>query len=70
MSKEFTLTKEQAEEFYAEHKESEFFETLVTNMSRFVHDRSYIINPAVYLNALSLKQVRTVEIPHNFNNYN
>ena len=36
MSKEMTLSKEQAEEFYAEHKDEEFFETLVTNMTRFV----------------------------------
>ena len=36
MSKEITLSKEQAEEFYAEHKGTEFFETLVTNMTRFV----------------------------------
>ena len=36
MSKEMTLSKEQAEEFYAEHKDAEFFETLVTNMTRFV----------------------------------
>ena len=36
MSKEMFLTKEQAEDFYAEHKDSEFFEDLVTNMSRFV----------------------------------
>ena len=36
MSKEMTLSREQAEAFYAEHKDAEFFETLVTNMSRFV----------------------------------
>ncbi|XP_068752060.1 thioredoxin domain-containing protein 3 homolog isoform X3 [Montipora capricornis] len=33
MSKEMTLSREQAEAFYAEHKDAEFFETLVTNMS-------------------------------------
>ena len=36
MSKEITLSREQAEAFYAEHKDSDFFETLVENMSRFV----------------------------------
>lgn len=36
MSKEITLSREQAEVFYAEHKDSDFFETLVENMSRFV----------------------------------
>ncbi|XP_032239507.2 thioredoxin domain-containing protein 3 homolog isoform X3 [Nematostella vectensis] len=33
MSKEMHLTREQAEEFYSEHKDQEFFDTLVTNMS-------------------------------------
>jgi len=33
MSKEMTLSREQAEEFYTEHKDAEFFETLVTNMT-------------------------------------
>ena len=36
MSKEINLSREQAESFYAEHKDSDFFETLVTNMTRFV----------------------------------
>lgn len=36
MSKEITLSREQAEAFYAEHKGSDFFDTLVENMSRFV----------------------------------
>lgn len=36
MSKEMTLSREQAEHFYEEHKGSDFFETLVTNMTRFV----------------------------------
>ena len=36
MSKEITLSREQAEAFYAEHKDTDFFETLVTNMTRFV----------------------------------
>ena len=36
MSKEITLSREQAEAFYAEHKGSDFFETLVENMTRFV----------------------------------
>lgn len=47
MSKEMTLSREQAEEFYVEHKDAEFFETLVTNMTRFVlmiysHSLSYL----------------------------
>jgi len=33
MSKEMHLTKEQAEEFYSEHKEQEYFEELTTRMS-------------------------------------
>ena len=41
MSKEITLSREQAEAFYAEHKGSDFFETLVENMSRFV-EATYI----------------------------
>ena len=36
MSKEMMLSREQAETFYEEHKGSDFFETLVTNMTRFV----------------------------------
>ena len=36
MSKEITLSRDQAEAFYSEHKDSDFFETLVTNMARFV----------------------------------
>lgn len=36
MSKEMTLSRDQAEAFYAEHKDADFFETLVTNMTRFV----------------------------------
>ena len=36
MSKEITLSREQAGAFYAEHKGSDFFETLVENMTRFV----------------------------------
>ena len=31
--KELTLTKVQAEEFYKEHKEKEFFDSLTTHMS-------------------------------------
>ncbi|KAK2560505.1 Thioredoxin domain-containing protein 3-like protein [Acropora cervicornis] len=31
--KQMTLSREQAEEFYTEHKDAEFFETLVTNMT-------------------------------------
>jgi len=34
--KELTLTKEQAEVFYKEHKDKEFFESLTTHMSRLV----------------------------------
>ena len=37
MTKEMELTKEQAEEFYSEHKDKEFFESLTTHMSRCVH---------------------------------
>ncbi|KAJ7372866.1 Thioredoxin domain-containing protein 3 [Desmophyllum pertusum] len=33
MSKEITLSRDQAEAFYSEHKDSDFFETLVTNMA-------------------------------------
>jgi nucleoside diphosphate kinase len=36
MSKEMQLTREQAEDFYAEHKDQEFFETLVNNMIRYI----------------------------------
>ena len=36
MSKEMYLTKEQAEEFYSEHKDKNFFESLTTHMSRCV----------------------------------
>ena len=36
MSKEMHLTKEQAEEFYSEHKDKDFFESLTTHMSRCV----------------------------------
>lgn len=35
MSKEMHLTKEQAEEFYSEHKDTEYFEQLVNNMIRY-----------------------------------
>ena len=35
MSKEMVLTKEQAEDFYAEHKDKDFFDTLVENMTRY-----------------------------------
>ena len=34
MQKEITLTKEQAEDFYKEHKEESYFEELTTRMSR------------------------------------
>ncbi|XP_078344639.1 thioredoxin domain-containing protein 3 homolog isoform X2 [Oculina patagonica] len=33
MSKEITFSRDQAEAFYAEHKDADFFETLVTNMT-------------------------------------
>ena len=36
MTKEMELTKEQAEEFYSEHKDKDFFESLTTHMSRCV----------------------------------
>lgn len=36
MSKEITLSRDQAEAFYADHKDSDFFEPLVDNMTRYV----------------------------------
>ena len=36
MQKEVQLTKEQAEEFYKEHKDQEYFEELTTRMSKWV----------------------------------
>lgn len=36
MSKEMALSRDQAEAFYADHKDSEFFESLVDNMTRCV----------------------------------
>lgn len=35
MSKEMHLTREQAEDFYSEHKDTEYFDTLVSNMIRY-----------------------------------
>ena len=35
MAKEVALTREEAEDFYAEHKGKDFFESLVQNMCRF-----------------------------------
>ncbi len=32
--KELTLTKEQAEEFYKEHQDKDFYDSLTTHMSR------------------------------------
>ena len=34
MQKEVQLTREQAEEFYEEHKDKDYFESLITNMTR------------------------------------
>lgn len=36
MTKELTLTKEQAEDFYKEHKDQDYFEELTTRMSKYV----------------------------------
>lgn len=33
--KELELTKEQAEEFYKEHKDKDFYDSLTTHMSRY-----------------------------------
>ena len=38
MAKEVTLTREEAEDFYAEHRGKDFFETLVTNMCRYLFE--------------------------------
>ena len=50
MSKEIQLSKEQAEEFYKEHKDEEYFEELTTNMSR-----SASFNAQNHLRAVPLK---------------
>ena len=49
MSKEMMLSREQAETFYEEHKGSDFFETLVTNMTRFVLNMWQITVPQVFI---------------------
>lgn len=49
MSKEMMLSREQAETFYEEHKGSDFFETLVTNMTRFVLNVQQITVPQVFI---------------------
>lgn len=49
MSKEMMLSREQAETFYEEHKGSDFFETLVTNMTRFVLKVQQITVPQVFI---------------------
>ena len=36
MAKELTLSREEAEDFYAEHKDKDFFESLVSNMCRYL----------------------------------
>ena len=36
MTKELEMTKEEAEEFYGEHKDQEYFDPLTTHMSRSV----------------------------------
>ena len=36
LQKEMTLTKEQAEEFYKEHRDKPYFEELTTRMSKYV----------------------------------
>ncbi len=35
LQKELTLTKEQAAEFYKEHKDKEYFDSLCAHMSRY-----------------------------------
>ena len=35
MAKELTLSREEAEDFYDEHKGKDFFESLVSNMCRY-----------------------------------
>ncbi len=37
MAKEVTLTREEAEDFYAEHRGKDFFESLVQNMCRYCY---------------------------------
>ena len=37
MTKEVELSKEEAEEFYSEHKDEEYFDSLTSHMSRLVH---------------------------------
>ena len=49
MSKEMMLSREQAETFYEEHKGSDFFETLVINMTRFVLNVQQITVPQVFI---------------------
>ena len=49
MSKEMMLSREQAETFYEEHRGSDFFETLVTNMTRFVLNVQQITVPQVFI---------------------
>ena len=37
MAKEVNLTREEAEDFYSEHKGKDFFEALVQNMCRYCY---------------------------------
>ena len=41
MSKEMYLSREQAEDFYEEHKGEHYFESLINNMTRFVPFGAY-----------------------------
>ena len=36
MSKEMQLSREQAEEFYEDHKGKDYFDSLINNMTRYV----------------------------------
>ena len=42
MTKEMHLSREQAEEFYSEHRDKDFFESLMTHMSRCVCVRGVV----------------------------
>lgn len=40
--KELTLTKEQAAEFYKEHKDKDFYDSLTSHMSRYIHAATHM----------------------------
>ena len=58
MTKEMHLSREQAEEFYSEHKDKDFFESLMTHMSRCVCGVSVVwcgsvcVQVRTYINAI------------------